>query len=252
MSAEKKGGLKLTPSIVEFNLEDQRKNQNTNYEEIKSEDEDDDDQEDADGNDVDAPRAYKTNFVRRGTLLNKQIIESDDNLSFLDSNKKSQDQLSERPKSANGSTGQVAGSGEDTDAVLGYDDDDEQEMFGNFKFRSFKTQKLIEEDYNLLNIEDPEDVGSINTTQIYPEDKVVKEAVEVVAVSKEELIEQQKQQKREKEAKEKRDLAIIQQEKIFIKKKRDQTKVDLLKREVELEDLIRRKQERSKKEFEMK
>lgn len=63
-------------------------------------------------------------------------------------------------------------------------------MFGNFKFRSFKTHKLIEEDYNLLNIEDPEEVASINTTAVFPEDKVTKEAVEVVAVSKEELLRQ--------------------------------------------------------------
>jgi len=53
-------------------------------------------------------------------------------------------------------------------------------MFGNFKFRSFKTHKLIEEDYDLLNIEDPEDVTNISASTVFPEDKVIKEAVEVV------------------------------------------------------------------------
>lgn len=43
-------------------------------------------------------------------------------------------------------------------------DDEEDAMFSNFKFRSFKTHKLIEEDYDLLNIEDPEDVTNINAS----------------------------------------------------------------------------------------
>jgi hypothetical protein len=66
-------------------------------------------------------------------------------------------------------------------------------MFGNFKFRSFKTHKLIEEDYELLNIDDPEDVTNISVSTMFPEDKVVKEAVEVVPVTKEELLAEQKE-----------------------------------------------------------
>lgn len=66
-------------------------------------------------------------------------------------------------------------------------------MFGNFKFRSFKTHKLIEEDYELLNIDDPEDVTNISVSIMFPEDKVVKEAVEVVPVTKEELLAEQKE-----------------------------------------------------------
>lgn len=45
---------------------------------------------------------------------------------------------------------------------------------------------------------------------------------------------------------------MLKEERSFIKKKNTTTKKDLDKREIELEDLIKRKQERSKKEFEMK
>jgi hypothetical protein len=52
----------------------------------------------------------------------------------------------------------------DTDVNLGMtEDEDDTELFGNFKFRSFKSQKLIDEDYDMLNIEDPEDVTNIST-----------------------------------------------------------------------------------------
>jgi len=60
-------------------------------------------------------------------------------------------------------------------------------MFGNFQFRSFKAHKLFEEDYNMLNIEDPEDVPEINTNAVFPVEKVGKEAVEVVPVTKQDL-----------------------------------------------------------------
>ena len=71
-------------------------------------------------------------------------------------------------------------------------------MFSNFKFRSFKTHKLIEEDYDLLNIEDPEDVTNINASQVFPEDKVSKESVEVVPVTKADLTVHQKKQEKTK------------------------------------------------------
>ena len=96
-------------------------------------------------------------------------------------------EISDRPKSSGSGNQLIGGSGEDTDAVINYDDEEDGQLFGNFKFRSFKTHKLIEEDYDLLNIEEPEDPTDISTTMIFPEDKVSKEAVEVVPVTKEDL-----------------------------------------------------------------
>jgi len=143
-------------------------------------------------------------------------------------------------------------SGDDsTDVIMGFDaeTEEDQELFGNFKFRSFKSQKLLDEDYDLLNIEDPEDVTNISTSTVFPEEKVGKEAVEVVPVNKQELIEHTKEQEKSRKADAKHDKKIIKDEKGFIEKKHGGTVTDLDKREDELEDLIKRKQERSKKEF---
>ena len=87
-------------------------------------------------------------------------------------------------------------SDQETDGILNYDDDDNNEMFGNFKFRSFKTHKLIEEDYELLNIDDPEDVTAISTTMAFPEERVSKEAVEIVPVTKDDLQKHKKEQEK--------------------------------------------------------
>lgn len=78
----------MTPSIVEFNLNDHHKAQETNYEEIKNAEDDEGQDPKEIENDENAPKTYKANFVRRGTLLTKQILESDDNLSFLGNNKR--------------------------------------------------------------------------------------------------------------------------------------------------------------------
>jgi len=125
-------------------------------------------------------------------VLRQQILESDDNISFLGKSRShaGDSQISDRPKSGGGrsdSEGNNRRSDQETDGILKYDDDEDSELFGNFKFRSFKTHKLIEEDYDLLNIEDPEDVTNISTQALFPEDKVTKEAVEVVPVTKDDL-----------------------------------------------------------------
>lgn len=85
-------------------------------------------------------------------------------------------------------------SDQETDGILKYEDEEDQLLFGNFKFRSFKTHKLIEEDYELLNIEDPEDVTNISASTAFPEEKVGKEAVEIVPVTKDDLQQHKKQQ----------------------------------------------------------
>ena len=104
----------------------------------------------------------------------------------------------------------------------------------------------------MLNIEEHEDSTDITTSTVFPEDKVSKEAVEVVPVTKQDLQEHQKKQLADKKAIETGDKKVLKEERSFIKKKNTTTKKDLDKREIELEDLIKRKQERSKKEFEMK
>lgn len=124
--------------------------------------------------------------MRKKTLLREQLLHQTDEL--LEKSKASGSQLGDRPKSGkSGDSGDRAGllrTDEDTDAII---EDDDDEVFGNLKFRSFKRHKQMEEDYDLLTIEDPEDLANINTVASFPEDKVVKEAVEVVPVTKNEL-----------------------------------------------------------------
>ena len=77
---------------------------------------------------------------------------------------------------------------DDTIENLGTDaGDEEDELFGAFQFRSFKTQKLIEEDYELINLKDPEKPTAIKVQDHFPEDKIVRDAVEVVPVDSGEL-----------------------------------------------------------------
>lgn len=140
-------------------------------------------------------------------------------------------------------------SDEDTDAII---DDDDDDVFGGLQFRSFKRHKQMQEDYALIDIEDPADVPLINAGTIFPVEKVTKEAVEVVPVTKNELQTETKKLQKQKVEQKRADSQLITSENAFIRNKQGQTVHDLNKRETELEDLIKRKQERSKKEFEMK
>ena len=184
--------LSISQAVANFSLANQKKElMEQDYEEIKSEDE----EEPEEIEDKDAPKTYRANFNRRNTVLRQQILSSDDNLNSLGKRDSAHDDsISDRPKSATDGAAHIGRSDEDTDAVIDYDEQDDQLMFGNFKFRSFKTHKLIEEDYDLLNIEDPEDVTNISASTLFPEDKVIKEAVEVVPVTKEDLMAEQKEQ----------------------------------------------------------
>lgn len=174
--------LIISPEVAAFNLA----NQNVNdYEEIKGEGSDGDQEEIQD--DLDAPQTFKHNFVRRATKIRQQILEDDDDLKFLQKSptkSASIDGASDRPRSAiSGRSSGMKQSDAETDAN-DEEEDEDQALFGGFKFRSFKTQKLIDEDYELLNIEDPEDVTNITVNTAYPEDKVSKEQIELVPVTK--------------------------------------------------------------------
>lgn len=62
--------------------------------------------------------------------------------------------------------------------------DEEDELFGEFKFRSFKTHKQMEEEYNILDLEDPEEPIELETIQLFPAERVGKEQLEIVPVTK--------------------------------------------------------------------
>ena len=56
----------------------------------------------------------------------------------------------------------------------------------------------MEEDYELLNLEDPEDVTEIKTNIVFPNDKVGKESLEIVPVTDKDLQNQNKKQNLER------------------------------------------------------
>lgn len=68
-------------------------------------------------------------------------------------------------------------------------------------------------------------------------------------ITKKDLTEHAKKQNLEKKTQERQDKKTLSDEVDFIERKNFGTVKDLDKREIELQDLIKRKQERSKKEF---
>ena len=62
------------------------------------------------------------------------------------------------------------------------DDVETQDSFSNFRFKSFRTHKLIEEDYSLLELDDPEEVPMIISKEIMNENRLNKDGVELVAI----------------------------------------------------------------------
>jgi len=65
--------------------------------------------------------------------------------------------------------------------------DDRLDPFKYVRFTSFRKHKLIEEDYKLLTVDDPEAVTDIIASNIYSNSKVTKEAIEVVPMSAHDL-----------------------------------------------------------------
>ena len=59
--------------------------------------------------------------------------------------------------------------------------------FNSFRFKSFRTHKLIEEDYNLLQVDEPEEVPMIFSKEILPDERLSKDGIELVAIDEKQL-----------------------------------------------------------------
>lgn len=68
-------------------------------------------------------------------------------------------------------------------------DGEEEELFGDFRFKSFRKHKLVQEDYSLLQINDPEEQDEIKAKAMFPEDKLVKQSIELVGINHAQLME---------------------------------------------------------------
>ena len=61
------------------------------------------------------------------------------------------------------------------------------DVFTDFRFKSFRKHKLLKEDYTLLQFEDPDEHQEIEVKQVYPENRLVKSAVELVEIDHKEI-----------------------------------------------------------------
>ena len=62
------------------------------------------------------------------------------------------------------------------------DDYDPNEMFSEFKFRSFKKDRQIKQDYSLIDINDPEEMSALTASTVFPESQLVRDSVELVGI----------------------------------------------------------------------
>lgn len=110
--------------------------------------------------------------TRKKTLARKQ---------FLDNEEKQQQK--EKKSKIVPKTKQPEPEEEALTAVGENDTTDDGSLFSSFRFKSFRTHKLIEEDYDLIKHEDVEDVPLINTSKMFPDQHLSKDGIELVAVN---------------------------------------------------------------------
>ena len=203
-------------------------------------------------NDGELPQQYKAKFTRRATKLRQQILDtnerSDKQLASLEEIEKAALDAADKPLL----TGSQENLSVDLETEAAEGSDEEDLLFGNFKFRSFKKHKLMEEDYDIINIKEPEPPKKLEALQVFSEEKLVKEGVELMQVNQSQLIEQERNNKLKEEKRIKDEKRQIKEEKEFIEKQQPHMSKELIERKTEIHDLLMRKQERSKLEFEMK
>lgn len=257
------GGQGITPShqavddkgLADFSLKEQQERLKNQYEGI-----DDDEDEDLSPekrlkqqrsgeifdaeNEGELPTEYKAKFTRRATKLRQQILDTNEKSEI----EKLASEMAEKPLL----TGSQENLSVDLETEIAEGSEEEDLLFGNFKFRSFKKHKLMEEDYDIINIKDPEEPKKLEALQVYSEEKLVKEGVELMQVNQSQLIEQEKNNKVKEEQRIKNEKLQLKEEKQFIEKQQPLMSKELVERKTEIHDLLMRKQERSKLEFEMK
>jgi hypothetical protein len=68
------------------------------------------------------------------------------------------------------------------------EDFDENEPFSEFKFRSFKKDRQIRQDYTLIDIDDPEDLSTLVASQVFPDSELTRESIQLVGIDEQQLI----------------------------------------------------------------
>jgi hypothetical protein len=65
-------------------------------------------------------------------------------------------------------------------------EEEDEEIFGDFRFRTFRQHKSIKEEYDFLKFEDPEDMPKISVEKFMSKAKVEKDSIELVSMDIEE------------------------------------------------------------------
>ena len=192
-------------------------------------------------NDEELPKQYKAKFTRRATKLRQQILDtnerSDKQLASLEEIEKAALDAADKPLL----TGSAENLSVDLETEAAEGSEEEDLLFGNFKFRSFKKHKLMEEDYDIINIKDPEPPKKLEALTVYSEEKLVKEGVELMQVNQSQLIEQERNNKLKEEQRVKDEKRQIKEEKEFIEKQQPHMRKELIERKTEIHDLLMRK-----------
>lgn len=113
--------------------------------------------------------------------------------------------------------------------------------FSSFRFKSFRTHKLIEEDYSLLQVDEPEEVPMIVTKDIVSDERLSKDGIELVAIDEKQLkVREREEQKRQRDEDQDR-YNQMKKDIVFIDKKEKDTSKYLETRQNELKKFLDKK-----------
>lgn len=104
----------------------------------------------------------------------------------------------------------------------------------------------------MIDFQDPEEMSTMTASTVYPESQLVREAVELVGVEEQQLLDHEKELLLKKKQQEKETNEYLRAESKFIDNKENQTQKTLKERKGFLNNLILEKQRRSKEDYEMK
>lgn len=96
----------------------------------------------------------------------------------------------DRPSSKSSGSRHGTASLSAVDEDTGDEGDENADIFSAFKFTSFRTKNLVDENYEMVHLKDPDEPIPISAPLVFPKEKVEKEAIEVVPINAEELAKQ--------------------------------------------------------------
>jgi hypothetical protein len=82
---------------------------------------------------------------------------------------------------------------QDPDEFLTQDEYDPHEPFSEFKFRSFRKDRQVKQDYALIDVDDPEDNYLLTASTLYPDSTLSRDAIELVGIEEQQLLDHEKE-----------------------------------------------------------